>query len=98
AGLLAEMFTPHPTVPYGLGVFVQDTGSSGTVISHNGGHGGHGALMYGTADGTKTLTAALNYVDDAELSLSEAFQKALQSLVKAVFGDERTAPAGEAAQ
>ncbi|NUP82367.1 MAG: alkaline D-peptidase, partial [Nonomuraea sp.] len=76
----------------------QDTGSSGAVISHNGGHGGHGALMYGTADGGKTLTAALNYVDDAELSLSEAFQKALQSLVDVVFGDERTTPAGEAAQ
>ncbi|MEV0760040.1 serine hydrolase domain-containing protein [Nocardia sp. NPDC050435] len=83
--LLAEMLTPEAKVGYGLGVFIQETGS-GTVITHNGGHGGHGALMYSTRDGAKTLTAALNYVDDADLSLSAEFQQATQRLVGEVFG------------
>ncbi|MFG1682692.1 serine hydrolase domain-containing protein [Nonomuraea sp. NPDC049269] len=90
APLLAEMRTPHPTgipnMDYGLGVFVLTTDDGGTLITHNGGIAGHGALMYSTPDGGKTLTAALNYVDDAALSLAEAFQKATQKLVKEVFG------------
>ncbi|MET9246134.1 serine hydrolase domain-containing protein [Nonomuraea sp. NPDC003709] len=85
AELLAEMCTPEPKVGYGLGVFVQDTECGGTVITHNGGIAGHGALMYSTPDGGRTLTAALNYVDDAELSLAEAFQKATRRLVNEVF-------------
>ncbi|WP_378733247.1 serine hydrolase domain-containing protein [Nocardia brasiliensis] len=88
APLLAEMCTPHPTgipnMDYGLGVFVVQT-DGGTVISHNGGHGGHAALMYSTPDGSKTLTASLNYVDDAELSGAAAFQQATQRLVEEVF-------------
>ncbi|WP_067567796.1 serine hydrolase domain-containing protein [Nocardia acidivorans] len=82
--LLAEMVTPEKKVGYGLGVFVTETGA-GTVISHNGGISGNGALMYGTLDGTKTLTAALNYVDDAAMSLAPAFQQATQHLVQEVF-------------
>jgi D-alanyl-D-alanine carboxypeptidase len=39
-----------------------------------------------SSDGSKTLTASLNYVDDVTMSLAQAFQKALQSLVKEVFG------------
>ncbi|MFJ6757400.1 serine hydrolase domain-containing protein [Streptomyces sp. NPDC091273] len=89
APLLAEMCTPHPKVGYGLGVFVQDMGDGGTVITHNGGAAGHGALMYSTPDGSKTLTAALNYVDDAAMSLAAAFQKATQGLVDEVFGGGR---------
>ncbi|MFB7262397.1 serine hydrolase domain-containing protein [Streptomyces nojiriensis] len=89
APLLAEMCTPHPKAGYGLGVFVQDAGAhGGTVISHNGGIAGHGALMYSTPDGSKTLTAALNYVDDASMSLAAAFQRATQSLVKEVFAGQ----------
>jgi D-alanyl-D-alanine carboxypeptidase len=64
---------------------VQETDSGATIITHNGGHGGHAALMYSTPDGSKTLTAALNYVDDAELSLSGTFQQATQRLVNEVF-------------
>ncbi|WP_440071307.1 serine hydrolase domain-containing protein [Streptosporangium sp. OZ121] len=89
APLLAEMCAPHPTgipdMDYGLGVFVLTT-EGGTVISHNGGMAGHAALMYGTPGGGKTLVAALNYVDDAEMSLGEAFQKATRRLVEEVFG------------
>ncbi|GAA3617696.1 serine hydrolase domain-containing protein [Nonomuraea rosea] len=89
APLLAEMCTPYPTgIPnmgYGLGVFVVDTDGGGTVISHNGGMAGHGALMYSTPDGGKTLTASLNYADDAALSLGAEFQKATQRLVDEVF-------------
>ncbi|WP_079110604.1 serine hydrolase domain-containing protein [Streptomyces roseifaciens] len=85
APLLAEMCKPHPKVGYGLGVFVQDTDGGGTVITHNGGIAGHAALMYSTPDGSRTLTASLNYVDDAAMSLAEPFQKATQRLVKAVF-------------
>ncbi|HUQ60440.1 serine hydrolase domain-containing protein [Lentzea sp.] len=85
APLLAEMLDPHPEVGYGLGVFVQETGS-GKVITHNGGAMGHAALMYTTADGAKTLTVALNYVDDAGLSLSAVFQEVVKKLIAAVFG------------
>ncbi|MEU7990062.1 serine hydrolase domain-containing protein [Streptosporangium canum] len=100
APLLAEMCTPHPKVGYGLGVFVQDTGCGGTVITHNGGMAGHAALMYSTPDGGRTLTASLNYVDDAALSLGAAFQKATQRLVKEVFcgGQARSADGAEPAQ
>ncbi|MEU4707619.1 serine hydrolase domain-containing protein [Nocardia salmonicida] len=87
APLLAEMLTPEDKVGYGLGVFVQKT-ATGTLITHNGGHGGHAALMYSTPDGAKTMTAALNYVDDADLSLSTVFQAATQRLVDEVFGAE----------
>ncbi|WP_250575007.1 serine hydrolase domain-containing protein [Nonomuraea sediminis] len=89
APLLAEMCTPHPTgipnMDYGLGVFVVKTDGGGTVISHNGATVGHAALMYSTPDGRKTLTAALNCVDDADLSIAAAFQNAQQRLVNEVF-------------
>ncbi|MCZ2261210.1 serine hydrolase domain-containing protein [Isoptericola sp. QY 916] len=91
APLLAEMLAPHPPAGYGLGVFVQDT-AHGTLITHNGGMGGHGALMYSTPDGSTTLTAGINYVDDADQSLGAAFQSALQRLVDVVFGGRETAP------
>ncbi|MGA6204996.1 hypothetical protein ACPESR_09580 [Nocardia testacea] len=42
--------------------------------------------MYSTPDGATTLTGTLNYVDDAELSLSAAFQEATRRLVGEVFG------------
>ncbi|MEU4228516.1 serine hydrolase domain-containing protein [Nonomuraea sp. NPDC026600] len=96
APLLTEMCTPHPTgipnMDYGLGVFVVNT-DGGTLISHNGGIAGHGALMYSTPDGSKTLTAALNYVDDVAMSLAVAFQEATQRLVKEVFGGGQAEPA-----
>jgi len=93
APLLAEMLTPLPPAGYGLGVFVQDTGQ-GTVITHNGGIAGHGALMYSTPDGATTMTAGLNYVDDAAMSLGAAFQTVLQRLVDEVFGGPATTHAG----
>ncbi len=98
APLLTEMRTPHPKVGYGLGVMVQDTDGCGTVITHNGGIAGHAALVYSTPDGSKTLTAAVNYVDDAAMSLAEAFQKATQRLVKDVFCGGQAEPADEAAE
>ncbi|MFI1990483.1 serine hydrolase domain-containing protein [Actinoplanes sp. NPDC020271] len=95
APLLAEMCTPRPTgIPdmnYGLGVFVITTGGRGTVISHNGAAIGHAALMYSTPDGSKTLTAALNCVDDAGLSIGPAFRNAQHRLLDAVFDGGRTA-------
>ncbi|MEV7126789.1 serine hydrolase domain-containing protein [Streptomyces sp. NPDC093260] len=84
--LLAEMRAPEPTVGYGLGIFAQDLGEGRTVYHHNGGQGGSAALMYASADGTTTLTAGLNYVDDPGLSLAVPFQKAQQRLVEEVFG------------
>lgn len=88
APLLAEMCKPHPKVGYGLGVFVQNAGPNGdvTVITHNGGISGYAALMYSTLDGSKTLTASVNYVDDVAMSLAAAFQKAIPRLVEEVFG------------
>jgi D-alanyl-D-alanine carboxypeptidase len=97
APLLAEMCTPHPTgipnMDYGLGVFVLTTDDGGTVISHNGGTVGHAALMYATPDGSKTLTAALNCVDDADLSIATAFQTAQRRLLNEVFGGGQVDPA-----
>ncbi|MEV4063809.1 serine hydrolase domain-containing protein [Nonomuraea dietziae] len=86
AELLAEMCTPESKAGYGLGVFVQETPGGGTVITHNGGMAGDAALMYSTPDGSRTLTAALNYADDAALSMGAAFQEATQRLVAEVFG------------
>lgn len=51
--------------------------------------------MYSTPDGSKTLTAALNYVDDAAMSLAVAFQKAMERLVDEVFGGERAGSSDE---
>ncbi|WP_280425161.1 serine hydrolase domain-containing protein [Nocardia carnea] len=97
AEVLAEMRTAQPTgipnMDYGLGVFVVTTEDGGTLISHNGGNVGAAALMYSTPDGGKTLTAALNYVDDADMSLAAAFRNAQQILVDAVFCAGHTEPA-----
>ncbi|MGW2094085.1 serine hydrolase domain-containing protein [Promicromonospora sukumoe] len=88
--LREEMFTPRatgiPNMDYGLGVFVLTTDDGATVISHNGAAVGHAALMYATPDGAKTLTAALNCVDDANLTVAAAFQGAQQRLLNEVFG------------
>ncbi|MGW7444707.1 serine hydrolase domain-containing protein [Kitasatospora sp. NPDC054795] len=84
-GLLAEMRTPEATVGYGLGVFAQET-DTGTVFHHNGATIGSAALMYGSPDGRTTLTAGLNYVDDADVSIAAAFQNAQRRLVDEVFG------------
>ncbi|GAA2120477.1 serine hydrolase domain-containing protein [Actinomadura napierensis] len=94
APLLAEMCTPEPKAGYGLGVFVQKTDGGVTVITHNGGIAGHAALMYSTPDGSTTLTAALNYVDDADLSMGAAFQQATQKLLAEVFDRKQTEPTG----
>jgi D-alanyl-D-alanine carboxypeptidase len=92
APLLAEMRTPHAASGFGLGLRVQEVAGGGTVCFHNGGQGGHAALMYSTPDGSRTLTAALSCVDDAEMSIAGAFQKAMETLVGVVFGGEKPAP------
>ncbi|MFE4369759.1 serine hydrolase domain-containing protein [Streptomyces sp. NPDC056835] len=99
AGLLAEMRTPHPESGFGLGLRVQDAGpNGGTLLFHNGGAAGHAALMYSTPDGSKTLTASLNYVDDAAMSLAGVFLKAMERLVDEVFGGERAGSTDEVAE
>ncbi|GAA5065404.1 hypothetical protein HNP84_006767 [Thermocatellispora tengchongensis] len=49
--------------------------------------------MYGTPDGRTTLTAALDHVDDAALSMGAAFQQATQRLLAEVFGGGQAGPA-----
>lgn len=86
--LLAEMRTPDPTIGYGLGVFVQELAGGSTVLHHNGGFWGWGALMYSTPDGAKTLTGSLTF-GDAEFDLAAmagAFEKVKALLVEEVFG------------
>lgn len=85
--------TPIPGMSYGLGLFVQDLGDDGTVLTHNGGAAGYAALMYCTPDGRRSLTATLNYIDDAALTLAVPFQQGSQRLVDAVFRATPTAPA-----
>ncbi|MFD4910946.1 serine hydrolase domain-containing protein [Kitasatospora purpeofusca] len=84
ADLLAEMRMPEATVGYGLGVFAQET-EGGTVFHHNGATMGSAALMYSTRDGSRTLTAGLTWVDDAELSIAPAFRTAQQRFVDEVL-------------
>ncbi|MFB7618687.1 serine hydrolase domain-containing protein [Kitasatospora sp. NPDC056181] len=96
--LLAEMCKPHPKIGYGLGVMVQETEDGGTVITHNGGIAGHAALMYSTPDGSTTLTALLNYVDDAAMSLAEAVRRTTQQLVDEVFSNGPARSAGGPAE
>jgi len=85
AEMCATRETPIPGMGYGLGLFVQDLGEHGTVITHNGGAAGHAALMYSTPDGRRTMTGTLNYVDDAAMTLALPFQQGSQRLVDAVF-------------
>ncbi|MFD8543406.1 serine hydrolase domain-containing protein [Streptomyces sp. NPDC059649] len=98
--LLAEMRTPHPKSGdhhYGLGLFREET-DGGTIFHHNGGFFGWAALMYGTPDGSKTLTASLT-TGDAELDFAataEAFKKAQQRLVREVFCNGQAKSAHEA--
>ncbi|WP_440105706.1 serine hydrolase domain-containing protein [Streptosporangium sp. H16] len=96
APLLAEMREPHPRSEglfgrYGLGLYVQDTGPGcvGTVLNHNGGVNGYGALMYSTPDGSRTLTASIT-AGDAAIDPAQVFPKALEKLLKEVFCDGRT--------
>ncbi|MFD1933086.1 serine hydrolase domain-containing protein [Nonomuraea mangrovi] len=99
AEMLAEMRKPYGKLGYGLGLFVQDLGPNcGTVYQHNGAppHG-YGALMYSSPDGSKTLTASVNYVDDAARSLTGKFPEPLNKLVKQVFCGGQAGPADKAA-
>jgi D-alanyl-D-alanine carboxypeptidase len=93
AALLAEMRTPEPksgAYRYGLGLFVQDLGpdcGGVTIVHHNGGPpGGYGALMIGTPDGRRTLTASAT-TGDAAIDPAQAWQQAVQRLVDVVFCD-----------
>ncbi|MFI6814236.1 serine hydrolase domain-containing protein [Nonomuraea sp. NPDC050328] len=95
AELLAEMYEAYPQIGYGLGVFVQQTECGDTVITHNGGFFGWGALMYGSPDGRTTLTASLT-TGDAELDFiatAQAFQAAQQKLVNLAFCAGQAEPA-----
>ncbi|MEU8383756.1 serine hydrolase domain-containing protein, partial [Streptosporangium sp. NPDC048865] len=92
APLLAEMREPHPKAGYGLGLFAQDLGpDGGTVFHHNGSTLGYGALMYGTPDGGRTLTASLTG-GDAEVDLARVFPEVLGRLVREVFGGGQAGP------
>ncbi|MFJ9693742.1 serine hydrolase domain-containing protein [Kitasatospora sp. NPDC101183] len=90
--LLDDMRTPHGMLGYGLGLFVQDLGPDhGIIVHHNGGApGGYGALMIGTPDGGRTLTAGLT-TGDAAIDLAQVFPKALGRLIDAVFCDGQAA-------
>ncbi|MFJ5880745.1 serine hydrolase domain-containing protein [Kitasatospora cineracea] len=81
--LLAAMRTPEPTAGYGLGLFVQET-PGGTVLHHHGATMGSAALMFGSADGTRTVTAGLTWVDDPDLTVAPAFQRAQQYFTDAL--------------
>ncbi|GAA1822440.1 hypothetical protein GCM10009750_01030 [Agromyces salentinus] len=87
ARLLDEMTTPEPLAGYGLGVFVQDlVPEAGTIIHHNGGApGGFGALMIGSPDGIKVLTAGIT-MGDEDMDPAQAFPAALGALVASAFG------------
>jgi D-alanyl-D-alanine carboxypeptidase len=91
APLLAEMRTPHGWLSYGLGLMVQDMGCGVTLFFHNGSPpAGYGALMYSTADGSKTLTASIT-MGDAAIDPATEYQKALPKLLETVFCDGKTA-------
>ncbi|MEU8516417.1 hypothetical protein AB0C76_33260 [Kitasatospora sp. NPDC048722] len=90
---------PHAVGTLPTGLFVEET-DGGTVLHHNGGFWGWGALMYSSPDGSRTLTASLT-TGDAELDFAataEAFRKAQQRLVEEVFGSGRGEAADPAAE
>ncbi|WP_431925925.1 serine hydrolase domain-containing protein [Amycolatopsis tucumanensis] len=84
APLLAEMRTPHPKSGYGLGLYVEQTTCGVPVLRHNGSTIGYGALMYGTPDGSKTLTASIT-LGDADVDVAVEYPKALDKLLGEVF-------------
>ncbi|WP_327089565.1 beta-lactamase family protein [Nonomuraea sp. NBC_01738] len=94
--LLTQMRDPHPKSAglfgsYGLGMYVQDTGSDcvGILLNHDGSApGGYGSFMYSTPDGSMTLTASAT-MSDAPINQAEVFPKALDKLIKTVFCDGR---------
>lgn len=90
--LLAEMRTPHPKSGFGLGLRALETGPScaGTLYFHNGSTIGYGTLVYGTPDGSKTLTASIT-TGDTDVDLVEDYPKALDDLLTEVFCGTRTA-------
>ncbi len=84
--LLTEMCTLHGKLGLGLGLWVQDLGADGGIIlHHNGGApGGYGALMIGTPNATRTMTAGLT-TGDAAIDLAQVFPQVLGALIAAVF-------------
>jgi D-alanyl-D-alanine carboxypeptidase len=91
APLLAEMRTPHGWLSYGFGLMVQDSGCGVTLFSHNGSPpAGYGALMYSTADGSKTLTASIT-MGDAAIDPATVYRDNLPKLLETVFCDGQTA-------
>ncbi|MYT27525.1 MULTISPECIES: serine hydrolase domain-containing protein [unclassified Streptomyces] len=86
--LLAEMRKPHsttvPKMGYGLGLQAQKADCGSTVLFHDGGVQGAGTLMYSTPDGSRTMEAAVNYVDGVNAPVG-AYQKEVQKLVNTVF-------------
>lgn len=85
AALLDEMRTPHGKFGLGLGLWVQEV-DGGTIVHHNGGApGGYGALMIGTPDGSRTLTATLT---TGEIDPAGVLAAALDALIKTVFRGE----------
>ncbi|MCK2238824.1 MULTISPECIES: serine hydrolase [unclassified Crossiella] len=89
APLLAQMRTPHPKSGFGLGLRVLAAGPTcgGTLLYHNGGVNGSGALLYSTPDGSRTLEASLT-AGDAAINPAVEFQKAQEKLVNLVFCDK----------
>ncbi|MFJ6671192.1 serine hydrolase domain-containing protein [Actinosynnema sp. NPDC091369] len=90
--LLAEMRTPHSKSGFGLGLRVQEAGPScaGTLFFHNGSTIGYGALVYGTPDGSRTLTASITG-GDTDVDLVAAYPRALDDLLTEVFCGGRAA-------
>ncbi|GAA2786104.1 serine hydrolase domain-containing protein [Crossiella cryophila] len=85
APLLAEMRRTAPdSNGFGLGLRVREASPDcgGTLFFHNGSTIGYGALMYGTPDGSETLTASVTG-GDAEVDLATEFPKALDRLLNA---------------
>ena len=70
---------------YGLGVLVLETDDGRTLVTHNGGMAGYATLMFGTPDGSTVMAAAVNCVDDPEMTIQSAFQEVQKSLLAAVF-------------
>ena len=89
ADLVERMCDPYPTplpgMGYGLGVFVLETDDGRTLVTHNGGMAGYATLMFGTPDGSTVMAAAVNCVDDPEMTIQSAFQEVQKSLLAAVF-------------
>jgi D-alanyl-D-alanine carboxypeptidase len=91
ADLLAEMTTPSPYAPYGLGIELLDAGPrcGGVYLGHYGGIAGYASFMFSTPDrGTRLeLSVTLGAADTADPAVAERILTAYNDVLVTALCD-----------